>query len=82
MGQNLAEVSQLTKYGESYHQGDLPMASPIKFAHIVLKTTQYQEMVSWWKNFLEADVRHGDHFISFLSYDDEHHRLAIVQMPH
>jgi catechol-2,3-dioxygenase len=58
------------------------MASPIKFAHIVLKTNQYQEMVSWWKNFLEAEVRHGDHFISFLSYDDEHHRLAIVQMPH
>ncbi len=58
------------------------MASPIKFAHIVLKTTQYQAMVSWWRNFLEAEVRHGNDFISFLSYDDEHHRLAIVQLPH
>ena len=58
------------------------MASPIKFAHIVLKTTRYREMLDWWTDFLEADVRHGNDFISFLSYDDEHHRLAIVQMPH
>ena len=62
--------------------GGCSVASPIKFAHIVLKTTQYSEMVSWWQNFLQADIRHGNDFISFLSYDDEHHRLAIVQMPH
>lgn len=58
------------------------MASPVKFAHIVLKTTQYSEMVAWWTDFLEADVRHGNDFISFLSYDDEHHRVAIAHMPH
>jgi len=58
------------------------MTSPIKFAHIVLKTTQYPEMLSWWTDFLEADIRHGSDFISFLSYDDEHHRLAIVHLPH
>ena len=57
------------------------MASPIKFAHIVLKTTQYRKMLDWWTDFLEADVRHGNDFISFLSYDDEH-RLAIVNLPH
>ena len=58
------------------------MASPIKFAHVVLKTAQYQKMLDWWTDFLEADVRHGNDFISFLSYDDEHHRLAIVNLPH
>ena len=58
------------------------MASPIKFAHIVLRTAQYPEMVAWWTDFLEAEVRHGNDFISFLSYDDEHHRLAIANMPH
>lgn len=57
------------------------MASPIKFAHVVLKTSQYSEMVSWWKNFLEASARHENDFISFLSYDDEHHRMAIVNQP-
>jgi catechol-2,3-dioxygenase len=58
------------------------MASPIKFAHVVLKTNKYDEMVAWWRGFLGAQVRHGDDFISFLSYDDEHHRIAIVRMPH
>lgn len=58
------------------------MASPIKFAHIVLKTSRYAEMVAWWTDFLEADVRHGNDFISFLSYDDEHHRLAIANLAH
>lgn len=58
------------------------MASPIKFAHVVLKTAQYSEMLDWWTDFLEADVRYGNAVISFLSYDDEHHRLAIANMPH
>lgn len=58
------------------------MASPVKFAHIVLKTAKYSEMLAWWTDFLEADVRHGNDFISFLSYDDEHHRLAIANLPH
>ena len=57
------------------------MASPIKFAHIVFKTSRFNEMVTWWKDFLEADVRHGNDFICFLSYDDEHHRIAIVNFP-
>lgn len=58
------------------------MASPIKFAHVVLKTNKYEEMVAWWCEFLGAHVRHGNDFISFLSYDDEHHRIAIARMPH
>lgn len=57
------------------------MASPSKFAHIVLKTSQYKESVAWWLDFLEAKVRHGNDFISFLSFDDEHHRLAIANFP-
>ena len=57
------------------------MTSPVKFAHIVLKTRKYEEMVSWWCGFLGAHVRHGNDFISFLSYDEEHHRIAIAAIP-
>ncbi|MFM8646086.1 MAG: VOC family protein [Actinomycetota bacterium] len=57
------------------------MTSPIKFAHVVLKTTRYREMLDWWLLALGASVRHGNDFISFISYDDEHHRLAIVNFP-
>lgn len=57
------------------------MASPVKFAHVVLKSPRYSEMVAWWKNFLQATARHENDFISFISYDDEHHRMAIVNRP-
>lgn len=56
--------------------------SPIKLAHVVLRTVNYQSMVDWWCRLLGASVRHGNDFLSFLSYDEEHHRLAIVKIPH
>jgi catechol-2,3-dioxygenase len=58
------------------------MASPIKFAHIVLRTRQYREMIEWWCMFLGGTVRQANDFLSFISYDDEHHRVAIVGLPH
>lgn len=57
------------------------MVAPIKFAHLVLRTSRYEEMVAWWRLLLDAEVRHGNEFLSFLSYDDEHHRIAIVAIP-
>jgi catechol-2,3-dioxygenase len=57
------------------------MASPSKFAHVVLKTTRYQEMLDWWLGVLEAEVRYSNDFLSFISYDDEHHRMAIAAIP-
>ncbi len=38
-------------------------------------------MLDWWKVFLEGEARHENGFISFISYDDEHHRIAIVNLP-
>jgi catechol-2,3-dioxygenase len=57
------------------------MAAPIKFAHVVLKTSRYDELVDWWTDFLEATPRLRNPFICFMSYDDEHHRLAIINDP-
>lgn len=56
---------------------------PSYLAHIVLKTqpSQFPKMVSYYKTFLSADARYEAGPLAFLSYDDEHHRLAIVSMP-
>jgi len=56
--------------------------SPVKLAHVVLRTRNYDDLLSWWKLVLNAEVRHGNDFITFLSFDDEHHRIAIVKMPY
>ena len=57
------------------------MPSPIKFAHVVLRTARFDEMLEWWSGVLEADVRFANDFIAFLSFDDEHHRVAMISVP-
>lgn len=54
---------------------------PAKLAHLVLRTAQFDAVVDWWSTVLHLEVRHGSPFISFLTYDDEHHRLAIISDP-
>lgn len=59
------------------------VTSPIKLAHVVLRTRPetFASMVSFYKTFLGAESSHENEFISFLTYDDEHHRIAIVAIP-
>ena len=56
--------------------------TPKKFAHAVLRTRgRYQEMVEWYRTVLNARVVAKAPHMAFLSYDDEHHRIAIVNVP-
>ncbi|HVF30537.1 MAG TPA: VOC family protein, partial [Pyrinomonadaceae bacterium] len=38
---------------------------------------QLPEMVEWYKKFLCAEVRHDMGFGSFMTFDDDHHRIVI-----
>ena len=55
--------------------------SPAKFAHVVLRTLRLGELVSWYETVLGARAVFRNDFIAFLTYDDEHHRIALVQSP-
>jgi catechol-2,3-dioxygenase len=59
---------------------NLPQVSPAKFAHIVFRTNQLENMLRWYETVLQATVVHADPKIAFLTYDDEHHRVALVAM--
>ncbi|EXJ71830.1 uncharacterized protein A1O5_04331 [Cladophialophora psammophila CBS 110553] len=52
-----------------------------KLAHVVLITNQFQKMVDYYKAFLGAEASHENEIMSFLTYDDEHHRIAIAAIP-
>jgi catechol-2,3-dioxygenase len=39
-------------------------------------------MISWWCTFLGGDVRMKTDYMAFLKFDEEHHRLAIIGLPH
>ena len=55
--------------------------APAKFAHLVLRTSRFDEMLHWYKTVLEAEVMMGNPMVTFLTYDDEHHRIALVNIP-
>src|SRR5438067_9748722 len=54
------------------------MASPKKLSHIVLQTNRRREMIDWYCTVLGAEVLYEAERISFISYDDEHHRVAFL----
>ena len=54
------------------------MASPTKLSHIVLQTNRRREMIDWYCTVLGADILYEAERISFISYDDEHHRVAFL----
>lgn len=55
--------------------------TPTKFAHAVLRTLQLEAMVNWYKTVLEAEIVQENKFVAFMTYDDEHHRIAIASLP-
>jgi catechol-2,3-dioxygenase len=54
---------------------------PVKLAHIVRRTARFDEMLEWYRRVLGAEVVHSDGILAFLTYDDEHHRIAIARIP-
>ncbi|MEL7209057.1 MAG: VOC family protein [Actinomycetota bacterium] len=54
------------------------MASPIKLAHVALRTNDVGRLRDWYCTVLEARVQFENDVIAFVTYDDEHHRLAII----
>ena len=54
--------------------------TPQKFAHAVLATKQLKPMVDWYCSVLSAEVVHSNEMLAFLTYDDEHHRVAIARL--
>jgi catechol-2,3-dioxygenase len=57
--------------------------TPVKLAHFVVRTTpeRFEEMVQWYLDVLNAEVAFKNPLLCFMTYDEEHHRVAIIAMP-
>src|SRR3954470_9268096 len=55
--------------------------SPDIFAHFVLRTSNLPAMRSWYQTVLNARIVHDNGTICFITYDEEHHRLALINVP-
>lgn len=63
---------------------DAPSAkvlSPASLAHVVLRTANLERMVNFYTNFLGGTVTYGNEMLSFITYDEEHHRVALIGIP-
>lgn len=59
-----------------------PLAvKPAKLAHFVIRTSKFEESKAWWATVLDAKPSYENPALSFMTYDDEHHRIGIVAMP-
>lgn len=55
--------------------------APVKLGHVAIRTTRLAAMLDYYCNVLEAEIAFRNESMGFITYDDEHHRLAIIQMP-
>ncbi len=51
---------------------------PTKLAHVVFQTNRMKEMRDWYCTVLGGHVIYENEHLSFVTYDDEHHRVAFV----
>lgn len=51
---------------------------PATFAHVVIRTSKVDQMISWYETVLGAKIVFQNAIVCFLTYDDEHHRIALL----
>lgn len=55
--------------------------APVKLAHVVLRTSRLQEMADWYQTVLNAKVVFQNPMSVGLTFDEEHHRIALIAVP-
>lgn len=58
------------------------MGATPRFAHFVLQTGQPEALTDWYCKLLRGHVVYGNHGLTFITFDEEHHRVALICPPH
>lgn len=67
---------------DQVQRGAVPgIVSPTRLAHVVFRTSQLPAMLQWYKSVLNAETAFANDEIAFIAYDDEHHRIAFINIP-
>ncbi len=53
---------------------------PRTFAHIVYRTYRFAQMLDWYVLVFDGKVQYQNPVIAFVTYDDEHHRVALLNL--
>jgi catechol-2,3-dioxygenase len=55
------------------------MTTP-RLAHVVFMTRRYEEMIAWYQEVFQAWIVHQDPALTFMTFDEEHHRFAFANL--
>jgi catechol-2,3-dioxygenase len=58
----------------------MPRIRPSRFVHVVYRTRQFDKMIDWYKAVFDCRVQYQTPVLAFLTYDDEHHRVALINL--
>lgn len=53
---------------------------PRSFAHVVYRSYRFEQMLQWYVTVFGAEVQYQSPVIAFVTYDEEHHRVALLNM--
>ena len=53
---------------------------PRNFAHVVYRSHRFEEMLAWYVTVFGGKVQYRNPVIAFVTYDDEHHRVALLNL--
>jgi len=53
---------------------------PRSFAHVVYRTYRFDEMLAWYVKVFGGKVQYKNPVIAFVTYDEEHHRVALINL--
>jgi catechol-2,3-dioxygenase len=70
-----------TTGGDKYDDTSDKVLRPARLAHVVLRSGNFKAMNEFWKTFTGGYATYENDFLSFITYDEEHHRIAIVAVP-
>ncbi|CAN8101489.1 unnamed protein product [Discula destructiva] len=54
---------------------------PHRLAHVVLRSPNFKRSVAFYKAFLGGHANYENETVSFITYDTEHHRIALLNAP-
>ncbi|HVW71475.1 MAG TPA: VOC family protein [Steroidobacteraceae bacterium] len=64
-------------------EADAPVRPvPSKLAHLVFRTPRFEEMKRFYALLLGARPVFESNEVCFMTYDDEHHRIGLINWPH
>ena len=62
------------------NQDAVNVLPPRRMAHVAIRTNQLEAMTNWYIAVLGAHVAYSSDKVAFLSYDEEHHRVALLAL--